>query len=80
MKDCCKHGKKDKICCRKKDKKTFKLPRKFSKKKCKNPKGFTMRSSCYPYKGCFKKQRGGDKKTKNFYLIQIILKSHLMFI
>ena len=66
MKDCCKHGKKDKACYRKKDKKTFKLPRKFSKNKCKKPKGFTMRSSCAPYKGCFKKQKGGDKKTKKF--------------
>ena len=53
MKDCCKHSKKDKTCKRKSDKKTFKLPRRFSKKKCKNPKGFTMRSSCAPYKDCF---------------------------
>ena len=35
MKDCCKHSKKDKKCKRKSDKKTFKLPRRFSKKKCK---------------------------------------------
>ena len=54
MKDCCKHSKKDKKCKRKSDKKTFKLPRRFSKKKCKNPRGFTMRSSCAPYKDCFK--------------------------
>ena len=66
MKNCCNHVKKDKQCRRKSDKKTFKLPRRFSKKKCKNPKGFTMRSSCAPYKDCFKKtkrkQNGGKKK------------------
>ena len=28
MKECCNHDNKDKICFRKKDKKTFKLPRK----------------------------------------------------
>jgi hypothetical protein len=64
MKDCCKAGKKDKKCYRKSDKKTFKLPRKFSKKSCKNIKGFTMRSSCAPYKDCYKK--GGGKSKKQF--------------
>ena len=34
MKNCCKTSKKDKKCIRKKDRKTLKLPRKFSKKKC----------------------------------------------
>lgn len=48
---CCKHTQKDKVCIRK-DGKQFSLPRRFSKKKCKNPRGFTMRSSCAPYKGC----------------------------
>ena len=76
MKDCCKHTKKDKKCKRKSDKKTFKLPRKFSKKKCENPKGFTMRSSCAPYKDCFnkkqnkktkKKMRGGKRNKKVIY-------------
>jgi hypothetical protein len=62
MKDCCKHSKKDKKCRRKSDKKTFKLPRKFSKKKCKNPKGFTMKSSCAPYKDCFKKRKRNKRK------------------
>lgn len=57
MKDCCKHTKKDKKCRRKSDKKTFKLPRRFSKNKCKNPKGFTMRSSCAPYKDCLKTKK-----------------------
>jgi hypothetical protein len=36
MKECCNHANKDKSCFRKKDKKTFKLPRKFSIEKCKN--------------------------------------------
>lgn len=74
MKDCCKHGKKDKKCRRKSDKKTFKLPRKFSKNKCKNPKGFTMRSSCAPYKDCFKRKKTikktrmeGGKRNKVIY-------------
>tara|TARA_B100000161_G_C33530497_1_gene405780 strand:- start:694 stop:1257 length:564 start_codon:yes stop_codon:yes gene_type:complete len=62
MKDCCKHKINDKICIRKSDKKTFSLPRKFSRKKCKNPKGFTMRSSCAPYKDC--KQKGGKRSSK----------------
>jgi hypothetical protein len=57
MVNCCNHRKNDKICIRKSDKKSFKLPRKFTKKQCKNPEGFTMRSSCAPYKDCFKKSR-----------------------
>ena len=61
MKNCCRSNNKDKSCIRKSDKKVFKLPRRFSKKKCKNPKGFTMRSSCAPYKDCFIKEK---KKTK----------------
>jgi len=60
MVDCCRSTQKHKKCIRKKDKKVFKLPRKFSKKKCRKPKGFTMRSSCAVYKGCFK---GGNKRT-----------------
>ena len=63
MKDCCKHSKKDKKCFRKSDKKEFDLPRRFSRKKCRRPKGFTMRSSCAPYKGCFTKM--GGKKPNN---------------
>lgn len=63
MKNCCNHSKKDNKCIRKSDKKTFKLPRRFSRKKCRKPKGFTMRSSCAPYKDCFKKsKKGGGKK------------------
>ena len=64
MKDCCLSTKLDKECIRKKDKKTFKLPRRFSKERCKKGiKGFTMRSSCAPYKGCNKKG-GGNYKSK----------------
>jgi hypothetical protein len=59
MVSCCKHGKKDTKCHRK-DKKTFKLPRRFTKNKCKDQRGFTMRSSCAPYKYC--NQKGGRKK------------------
>ena len=62
MKDCCNHSPSDKKCIRKSDKKIFSLPRKFSKEKCKKGiKGFTMRSSCAPYKDCLKNK----KKTRN---------------
>ena len=78
MKDCCLSTKSDKECIRKKDKKTFKLPRRFSKERCKKGiKGFTMRSSCAPYKGC---KKGGSKKYKskqknmNKMLLRIVLK------
>lgn len=65
LKICCKHGKKDKKCLRKGDKKMFNLPRKYTKKKCiKGPvRGFTMRASCAPYKGC-KKKKNKSKKRK----------------
>lgn len=54
MRDCCKSNKKNKV-CRRKDGKTFKLPRRFTKLRCKKKiKGFTMRSSCAPYKYCKK--------------------------
>ena len=45
-------GKEDGIC--KTKKRTFSLPRRFSKSKCSRKKirGFTMRSSCAPFKGC----------------------------
>lgn len=48
---CCRATRKRKSCIRK-DGKRFRLPRKFSKKQCKRPKGFSMRSSCAPYKFC----------------------------
>lgn len=66
MRSCCNHTKKTKYCVRKQDNKKFKLPRKFSKQKCKKPKGFTMKSSCAPYKYCRKtKQKGGKTRLKN---------------
>ena len=60
MKNCCRAGPKTKKCIRKSDKKQFTFPRRFSKKQCLSQKikGFTMRSSCAPYKDC-KRQRGG---------------------
>ena len=60
MKNCCSSTPKDKQCFRKSDIKVFTLPRRFSKKRCKRGvKGFTMRSSCAPYKDCWK---GGATK------------------
>lgn len=75
MKSCCSSTtNKDKQCVRKSDKKIFSLPRRFSKKRCQEGiKGFTMRSSCAPYKDCLTKQtkrtnrkkiKGGNKKSK----------------
>ena len=54
---CCRTGKREKHCRRKTDKKVFSLPRRFSRKQCykytrKGIKGFSVRSSCAPYKGC----------------------------
>ena len=60
--NCCNHTKKHKLCIRKNDKKIFKLPRRFTKKQCKNPKGFTMKASCAPYKNCGNKKK--SKKSK----------------
>ena len=70
MKRCCGSTGSDNN-CKRKDGKTFSLPRKFSKGKCKNPKGFTMKSSCAPYKYCSNRSskrssRGGNnKQSKN---------------
>lgn len=52
---------------RKKDKKIFKLPRKFTKKQCtqKKIRGFTMRSSCAPYKSCRRYKRTSKRFRKN---------------
>tara|TARA_B100001094_G_scaffold59709_1_gene55167 strand:+ start:27 stop:593 length:567 start_codon:yes stop_codon:yes gene_type:complete len=69
MVNCCNHSKNDKICIRSSDKKSFKLPRKFSRRKCRKAKGFTMRASCAPYKDCFKRsskrsrQKGRGKRS-----------------
>jgi hypothetical protein len=53
MKDCC-HAKKG-ICIRTSDKTPFDLTnRRYTKKECETKpiKGFTMKSSCAPYKDC----------------------------
>ena len=62
--DCCRHSTKNKKCVRK-DGKTFKLPRRFTRKTClsNKVKGFTMRSSCAPYKFCKQKTK---KSTSSF--------------
>ena len=54
MKNCCFITNNDKKCVRSKGKKTFTLPRKYSKNECltKKWKGFSMRSSCSPWKYC----------------------------
>lgn len=55
IQSCCNVKKQRTKCIRKSDGKIFKLPRRFSRKKCSNKKhirGFTMRSSCAPYKDC----------------------------
>ena len=61
MVSCCNHRSYDKT-CKRNDGKIFKLPRKFTKKQCKQPRGFTMKSSCAPYKNC--KQHGGRSGKK----------------
>ena len=57
MKRCCNSNYRTKK-CRRKDSKIFLLPRKFSKTRCttKPIKGFSMKSSCSPYKYCTKKR------------------------
>ena len=73
MVNCCNHSKNDKKCIRSSDKKSFKLPRKFSRRKCRKAKGFTMRASCAPYKDCkrsskrSRKQKGGKTMLKTAY-------------
>ena len=64
MKSCCSSTGNDSN-CKRKDGKSFSLPRKFGKSKCKNPKGFTMRSSCAPYKYCSKGGKHSSKRSKN---------------
>jgi len=67
MTDCCKHTEKDKNCIRKSDNKHFDLPRRFTRKRCKEGiKGFTMRSSCAPYKDCM---NGGSKYAKGIAIL-----------
>ena len=72
MKNCCKSSSKTKKCKRKSDNKIFLLPRRFSKHTCltKKIKGFTMRSSCSPYKNCNKtrKKKKSIKRKKRINL------------
>ena len=64
MKSCCGSTDSDSN-CKRKDGKSFSLPRKFSKSKCKNSKGFTMKSSCAPYKYCGNRsKKGGNQRKK----------------
>ena len=61
---CCNHPNKSKKCRRITDGKIFEIPRRFTRKECVNKKvrGFSMRSSCAPYKGC---KYGGEKDNSN---------------
>lgn len=57
MKNCCRSRRLDKK-CKRKDGRIFSLPRKYTRKRCmKKVKGFTMRSSCAPYKYCKRTNR-----------------------
>ena len=60
MINCCKINSKTKKCFRR-DGKVFNLPRRFTKKQCapRNVRGFSMRSSCAPFKNCFS---GGERQ------------------
>ena len=54
IKSCCDDITNKKKCYRKSDGKIFDLPRRFTKERCaKGINGFTMRSSCAPFKDCF---------------------------
>lgn len=71
LKDCCDKNIKTRRKCRRKDGKKFKIPRKHSRGTClsKKKKGFTMRSSCAPFKYC--DQSGGgalySRETSKIY-------------
>ena len=64
--NCCLSQEKNNKCIRQ-DGKEFSLPRRFSKKKCitQEVKGFSMRSSCAPYKFCNKKKSKSNKSNKS---------------
>ena len=54
IKSCCDNVNNEKKCYRNSDGKIFDLPRRFSKERCaQGINGFTMRSSCAPFKDCF---------------------------
>ena len=52
IQSCCRNTRK--ATCKRRDGKVFKLPRRFSRKACltKKVRGFSMKSSCAPYKYC----------------------------
>lgn len=66
MRSCCRHSKTAKR-CRRKDKKVFSLPRRFTRKRCirGDVNGYTMRSSCAPYIYC---KIGGSPKANQSFL------------
>ena len=70
---CCSHTNtntnKSKTCRRITDGKIFELPRRFTRKECANIRGFTMRSSCAPYKGC---KYGGKPDNQNINAVAVI--------
>jgi len=74
VKSCCTHKKNDVICKRKSDNKKFNLPRKIDREICltRDIKGYTMKSSCAPYKDCSKKQflynKEDPSKSFNVYI------------
>ena len=73
MKSCCNISKKSKNKkCLRNDGKVFNLPRKFSKNKCLSSKnkGFSMKSSCAPFKNCkqFLFNPNNPKKSFDVYI------------
>ena len=73
MKNCCNNLTSKINKCKRNDNKIFSLPRRFSKKQCLSNKikGFSMRSSCAPYKFCRKiksNKHGGTSKIKKQFL------------
>ena len=80
-KSCCYVNEKRAKTCRRKDNKVFILPRRFTRKKCKKARGFTMRSSCAPFKYCHskrKKRRRTEKVNEMDNLAYIIKISTLI--
>ena len=65
MKNCCENISKKQKSCIRNDNKIFNLPRKFTRKQCTNIKGFSMHSSCAPFKFCNKFKYLGEKSKKN---------------
>ncbi len=64
--NCCSVNNRTKT-CKRKDGKIFKLPRRFNKTTCltKKVRGFSMKSSCAPFKYCRKSVKHKHKPTPN---------------